>query len=393
MLRWIVHIDMDAFYASVEQRDNPQYQGKPVIVGGLGNRGVVSTASYEARPFGVHSAIPMITARRLCPQGIFLKGDHEKYATVSNQIMDILSTFSPLVEPVSVDEAFLDVSGMEWLFSDPVEIAGKIKQRIREELQLSASAGVEPNKFLAKMASDMKKPNGLVVVKHGTEADFLHDLPVGKLWGVGETTASALGARGILTIGQLAQLPIEVLSDFFGRNAQTIRDLSRGKDERPVLPDRESKSIGAEETFEQDLCCIDEMHTILMQLAERVGYRLRSNQVTGRTITLKLRYGSFRTLSRQHRLAEPSQADALIYRSAVELLSGLQELDTGVRLLGITISHLEPVRPVSCNLFDEQEEKERRISGAMDRMRLKFGSKALVHGRLALKKERNETKK
>jgi DNA polymerase IV len=360
-------------------------------VGGLGNRGVVSTASYEARKFGVHSAMPMVTARRLCPQGIFLTPDHDKYSEVSQQIMEILSNFSPLVEPLSLDEAFIDVSGMDWLFSGPVEIAGMIKQRIREELHLSASAGVAPNKFLAKMASDLQKPDGLVVVEYGKEAEFLRELPVGKLWGVGETTANALQERGVLTIGQLARLPKDSLSGFFGRNAQTIHELSMGKDDRPVVPDREAKSVGAEETFEADLRELDEIYTALMQLAERVGYRLRMHHIAGRTVALKLRYGSFRTLTRQHRLAEPTQTDAVIYRSAVELLSELQDINTGVRLLGITVSQLEPVRPVSLSLFDEQEEKGRRISGAMDRMRLKFGANALIHGRLTPKKERNDS--
>ena len=391
MQRWIIHVDMDAFYASVEQRDKTEYQGKPLIVGGLGNRGVVSTASYEARKFGVHSAMPMVTARRLCPQGVFLTPDHEKYAGVSEQIMEILSNFSPLVEPLSLDEAFLDVSGMDLLFSGPVEIAGMIKQKIREELNLSASAGVAPNKFLAKMASDLHKPDGLVVVEYGREAEFLHDLPVGKLWGVGETTAKALKERGVLTIGQLSQLPNECLSTFFGRSAQTIHELSLGKDDRPVVPERDAKSIGAEETFEQDLKEMDEICTALMLLAERVGYRLRLHHIAGRTVTVKLRYGSFRTVTRQHGLTEPTQTDTVIYRSAVELISRLQDINTGVRLLGITVSQLEPVRPVALSLFGCPEEKERKISGAMDRMRLKFGANALVHGRLTLRKERNDS--
>ena len=391
MQRWIIHVDMDAFYASVEQRDKPEIRGKPVIVGGLGNRGVVSTASYEARKFGVHSAMPMVTARRLCPQGIYLPPDHDKYAAVSEQIMDILGDFSPLVEPLSIDEAFIDVSGMEWLFSGPAAIAGEIRKRIREELLLSVSAGVAPNKFLAKMASDLRKPDGLVVVEPGREAEFLRNLPVEKLWGVGEVTAKALKARGISTIGQLSQLTDEILAGFFGRQFSTIRELAQGRDDRPVVTERESKSIGAEETFERDLCRMDDMQTTLMQLAERVGCRLRLGRIAGRTVTLKLRYGSFRTLTRRHTLPEPTQTDGMIYGTALELLSGLGDAETGVRLLGITVSQLEPVRPAVGTLFDAREEKGRRLSGAMDQMRLKYGSHVLVHGRLAPKKERNDS--
>ena len=390
MQRWIIHIDMDAFYASVEQRDKPECKNRPVIVGGLGNRGVVSTASYEARRFGVHSAMPMVTARRLCPQAVFLPGDHEKYARVSEQIMHILAEFSPAVEPVSVDEAFLDVSGMERLFSGPAEIAGKIKQRIREELLLTASAGVAPNKFLAKMASDLHKPDGLVVVAPGEEADFLRNLPVGKLWGVGEVSARELESRGIMTIGQLAGAPEALLKGVFGRQAQALRELSQGRDDRPIVAEREAKSIGAEETFECDLRSLDGMRAVLMQLSERIGFRLRQGGLAGRTVTLKLRYPSFRTLTRSHTLMEPIQTDEAIYRTAAELLAGQKDVETGLRLLGVTVSQLDADRPVVFNLFEEEEEKGRRLSAAMDRMRLKYGSGTLMHACRVQRKERNE---
>lgn len=393
MQRWIIHVDMDAFFASVEQRDRPEYRGKPVIVGGLGNRGVVSTASYEARRFGVHSAMPMVTARRLCPQAVYLPCDHERYARVSDEMMNILGDFSPLVEPLSVDEAFLDVSGMDWLFAGPVEIAGKIKQRIREALQLTASAGVAPNKFLAKMASDLQKPDGLVVVQPGSETEFLHGLPVRKLWGIGEVTARSLLARGITTIGQLAGAPAELLHSLFGQQAQAVRELALGRDDRPVVAAHEAKSIGAEETFEQDLCRLEDMLTVLMRLAERNGFRLREQGLAGRTVTLKLRYGSFRTLTRRRTLDEPTQTDELIYRTASDLLAAQTDLEAGLRLLGVTVSQLEAARPVVCSLFDGQEEKGRRVCAAMDQLRQKYGADALMHGRLAPKpeeKERNE---
>ncbi|NMC31561.1 MAG: DNA polymerase IV [Veillonellaceae bacterium] len=391
MLRWIIHVDMDAFFASVEQRDHPEYRGKPVIVGGLGNRGVVSTASYEARRFGVHSALPMATARRLCPQGIFLPGDHRKYSRVSGQIMAILDQYSPLVEQISVDEAFLDVTGMEWLYPSPVEIARAIKRQVKEELLLTVSAGVAPNKFLAKMASDLQKPDGLVVVEHGREQEFLRDLPVEKLWGIGDVTAKNLHDKGIRTIGQLARLEPPQLKRLFGENAATIHNLALGRDDRPVVSGHEAKSIGAEETFERDLFAADDLRSALLALAERVGYRLRREKTAGRTITLKLRYGTFQTLTRRRTLTEPTQIDEIIYRTAVELLEQ-QGAGSGVRLLGVTVSQLETERPVAPSLFDNQEEKGRQLSAAVDQLRRKFGAPMVVHGRLAPRKEGKETK-
>lgn len=391
MQRWVLHVDMDAFYAAVEQRDRPECRNRPVIVGGLGNRGVVSTASYEARRFGVHSAMPMVTARRLCPQAVFLPCDHEKYSAVSSRIMQLLGEFSPLVEPVSVDEAFLDISGMERLFAEVSELAATIKRRIRAEVALTASVGVAPNKFLAKMASDMKKPDGLVVVSPGAEAEFLRNVPVGKLWGIGEVTAKQLEAKGIVTIGQLALAAETVLAGLFGRQADMVRALALGRDERLVVPVHEAKSVGAEETFEHDLRQREELQACLMQLAERVGFRLRGNRLAGRTVTLKLRYGSFQTLTRRRTLAEPVQTDEGIYRVAVELLSGQTNLDTGVRLLGVTVSQLEPEQGIMRSLFGEQEEKLRRLSGAADRIRQKYGAGTIVHACLAQRKERNDT--
>ena len=383
MIRWILHVDMDAFYASVEQRDHPEYRGKPVIVGGIGRRGVVSTASYEARKFGVHSALPMETARRRCPQGIFVSGDHEKYAAVSGQIMAILHDFSPLVEPLSLDEAFLDLSGMELLFDSPVNIAREIKRRVFDELQLTISAGLAPNKFLAKMASDLQKPNGLVIVEHGGEQEFLHGLPIEKLWGVGEVTAKSLRASGILTIGQLAQLTESALKPFFGQTATMVYHLVRGMDERPVIPLHETKSIGAEETFPFNLTEADDMRTMLTALADRVGARLRQEKLAAWTITLKLRYGNFQTVTRQRKLASPTQADEIIYRTAWELLAQQPNLSAGIRLLGISVSHFEPAERSAFSLFDDREEKGRQLSAVMDKMRQKFGPAALVPGRLA----------
>ena len=385
MARWILHVDMDAFYASVEQRDHPEYRGKPLIVGGVGRRGVVATASYEARKFGVHSAMPMETARRKCQQGIFIAGDHDKYAVVSAQIMAILADYSPLVEPLSRDEAFLDLSGMELIFASPLDIAREIKRRVREDLQLTISAGLAPNKFLAKMASDLQKPDGLVVVAHGSEQDFLAELPIEKLWGVGEVTAKSLRAKGFTKISQLALLAEADLKPFFGQSAAAVYNLVRGIDDRPVVPGRESKSIGAEETFPIDLTDIDEMRTILTVMANRVGARLRQENFAAWTITLKLRYGNFQTLTRQRKLTRPTQADETIYRTALDLLMQHATLRNGVRLLGITVSHFESAERMEASLFDDREEKGRQISTVMDRLREKFGSAALLPGRMAEK--------
>ncbi len=387
MQRWILHVVMDAFYASVEQRDHLEYRGKPVIVGGVGRRGVVATASYEARKFGVHSALPMETARRRCPRGIFIAGDHEKYARVSQQIMAILNEYSPLVEPLSLDEAFLDITGMGLLYPSPVAIAREIKHRIRTELDLTISAGVAPNKFLAKMASELQKPDGLVVVEPGSEMAFLKELPIEKLWGVGEVTAKSLRVQGILTIGQLTQMDEMALKAFFGKNASMVYGLVHGQDERPVVPDREAKSIGAEETFPQDLSDLDEMRTILIELADRVGVRLRQEKITAWTVTLKLRYGNFQTLARQRKLESPTQADDVIYRTAIELLDQHRDPQQGIRLLGVSTSHFEPEERVEISLFENKDEKGRQLSAAMDRMRSKFGSDVLVHGRLATAKK------
>jgi DNA polymerase-4 len=388
-VRWIIHVDMDAFYASVEQRDHPEYRGKPVIVGGLSRRGVVSTASYEARKYGIHSAMPMAEARQRCPQAIFLQPDHRKYAQVSSEIRSILERYSPLIEPLSLDEAFLDVTGMELLFASPTDIAREIKQRIREEVGLTASAGVAPNKFLAKLASDLKKPDGLVVVEHGQEALFVKDLPVKRLWGVGKVTAGMLQNRGIERIGQIATMDLAALVAIFGQHAETARALALGQDERKVEPWENAKSIGSEETFEKDLTDKEEMRTILLELAEQVGGRLRREGQAARTITLKIRFASFLTLTRRRTLNEPTQLDETIYRNAAEMLEK-EKLNEGIRLLGVTLSGLDEARQPEIRLFDDGEAKGRALAAAADTIRAKFGHRMVVHGRLANKAKKGE---
>jgi DNA polymerase-4 len=385
MQRWIIHVDMDAFFAAVEQRDDPSLRGRPVIVGGVGRRGVVSTASYEARRFGVHSAMPMSEARRLCPQGVFIPGNHGKYERVAAAIRAILAAFSPLVEPLSLDEAFLDVTGMEWLYDDPKDIAAAIKQRISDELSLTASAGVAPNKFLAKLASDWGKPDGLVVVRPGEVAAFLRAMPISRLWGAGEKTTAQLKGIGINTIGQLAGADDALLHRHFGQAADDMRRLARGEDDRPVVPEHEPKSLGNEITFAEDLRTRDEIGTCLLALSQKVSRRLRQSGYAGRTVTVKIRFGSFRTITRSRTLGEPTLLGDTIYETARAIMAGV-ELTEGVRLLGVTLSNLQ-VYGGQTSLFAVDEDKKLKISVAVDRLKDKFGEGAVTRGRLLIPKK------
>lgn len=380
MQRWIIHVDMDAFFAAVEQRDDPALRGRPVIVGGIGRRGVVSTASYEARRFGVHSAMPMAEARRRCPHAVFMPGNHRKYARVAGEIRAILAAFSPLVEPLSLDEAFLDVSGMEWLYKDPKDIATAIKTRIRDELALTASAGVAPNKFLAKLASDWGKPDGLVVVRPEEVAAFLRAMPISRLWGAGEKTAALLKGIGINTIGQLADADETILRKHFGQSAGDMRRLARGEDDRPVVPEHEPKSVGNEVTFAEDLRSRDDIGTCLLALSQKVGRRLRQAGYAGRTVTVKIRFGSFRTITRSRTLGEPTLLGDTIYETARAIMAGV-ELTEGVRLLGVTLSNLQ-VYGSQTSLFAADDDKKLKASVAVDRLKDKFGEGAVTRGRL-----------
>jgi DNA polymerase-4 len=287
----ILHCDMDAFYASVEERDRPELVGKPVIVGGTPEkRGVVSAANYVARRYGVHSAMPAVTAHRLCPQGIYLPPRIDYYAEVSAQIRAIFERFTPLVEPLSLDEAFLDVTGSEHLFGPAVEIGRKIKQAIRQEIRLVVSAGVAPNKFLAKIASDLKKPDALVVVEPDKVQEFLDPLPVERLWGVGKQSSKVFQRLGIHTVGQLRQWPLDVLQARFGTSGEHLWKLAHGRDDRPVVREREAKSISHETTFEHDIADLEVLRAWLVDLTEQVGCRLRRHGLRGRTVQLKVRF-------------------------------------------------------------------------------------------------------
>jgi len=381
MKRYVIHVDMDAFFAAVEQRDNPILRGQPVIVGGLSGRGVVATASYEARNFGVRSAMPMAEARRRCPQGVFLTCNHAKYSEVSRRIMDILAEFSPVIEPLSLDEAFLDMTGTEWLYPDIAAVASQIKDRIKSELGLVASVGVAPNKFLAKLASDLKKPDGLLIIKEGEAANLLRDLPVSRLWGVGATTAASLHKIGITTIGEVAKADCAVLERHCGSLAYEIQRLAHGYDERPVIAEHQPKSIGKETTFETDLTGRQQIEAELLLLAERVGWRLRRYGYWARTITLKIRFASFRTITRSKTLHEPTNFDEDIYKTVQQIWQNTP-MTEGVRLVGISTANLQ----VGCSqisLFSNDEnEKRQALYNTVDKLKERFGEAIVTKGRL-----------
>jgi DNA polymerase-4 len=374
--RTIIHVDMDAFYASVEQRDRPSLRGRPVIVGAdPRGRGVVSAASYEARRFGVHSAMPIGRAARLCPAGVFVPVDMAKYARVSRQIMALLAEFTPLLEPVSIDEAFLDVTASRALLGDGPSIARQVKSRIRDATDLTASVGVAPNKFIAKVASDLEKPDGLVVVPPGDERAFLAPLPIERLWGVGKVTAAELAAMGVRTIGQLAGLPEPHLRARFGDAGLALRALARGLDDRPVEAFAPPKSMGAEETFERDHRDLDRLRATLRAQAERVARELRAEGYAGRCVTLKLRFADFRTITRRHTL-DPTQDGLAIYREASALLERIP-LSDPVRLIGLSVSELGPAARGQLSLLAPDQPRRERLARALDGLAARFGDAAV----------------
>jgi DNA polymerase IV len=376
----ILHCDMDAFYASVEERDRPELVGHPVIVGGSPEkRGVVAAANYVARKYGVHSAMPSATAHRLCPHGIYLHPRISYYAEVSRHIREIFERFTPLVEPLSLDEAFLDVTGSEHLFGSTAEVGRKIKQAVREETRLVVSVGVAPNKFLAKIASDLQKPNGFVVVEPDHVQEFLDPLPVERLWGVGKQGSKVFKRLGIRTIGQLRQWPIETLIGNFGSNGERLWQLAHGIDDRQVVPEREAKSISHETTFEQDIDDMDVLRAWLVDLTEQVGWRLRRHGLRGRTVHLKVRFADFSTITRSQTLPETTDITHELWQAADEVLC--QRLPAGhlsVRLLGMGVGGLDDTRIVQGLLFDqEQRKKQAGLDAVADQIRERFGSSAL----------------
>lgn len=340
-LRKIIHIDMDAFYASIEQRDHPEYQGKPVIVGGSpeGRGGVVATASYEARKFGVRSAMPSKRALQLCPDGIFIRPRFDAYKEASRKIREIFARYTDLIEPLSLDEAFLDVTEDKQQIGSAIEIAKLIKQAIRDELQLTASAGVSVNKFVAKIASDINKPDGLTFIgPSGIEA-FMEKLPVEKFFGVGKVTADKMKKMGLYTGADLKKLSEDELVRYFGKTGRFYYRIVRGIDERAVEPHRETKSLSAEDTFPYDLTQIEEMNAELDKIALTVSERLQRYGLKGRTITLKIKYSDFRQITRNQSLPAPVNDLHTIQTIAKQLLAATDPARSKIRLLGIGLSN------------------------------------------------------
>ena len=341
MKRWILHADLDAFYASVEQLDRPELRGKPVVVGGSPeSRGVVTTASYEARPFGVHSAMPMSRALRLCPQAIRVSPRFDRYGEVSRQVMDIFRSVTPLVEPLSMDEAFLDVTEEADARGGPEVLARQIKERVKSETGLTVSVGIGTNKTVAKIASDMEKPDGLVYVRRGQEARFLAPLPVRAIWGIGPRAEETLRAAGIQTVAQLAQAERGLVERLFGSRGEMLQTMARGKDDRPLQVHHELKSVGAENTFPHDLPDGPELREELRRLARGVAGRLQKKGARAKTVVVKLRYSNFKTITRQRSLAEPTDDDTEMLTQVNTLLDGVLEEGDRLRLLGIHATNL-----------------------------------------------------
>ena len=392
MTRTILHVDMDAFYAAVEQRDNPAFQGRPLIVGsdpkGGKGRGVVSTCSYEARSFGVHSAQPISQAWRLCPQGVYVLPDMNKYARVSAMLMEILSDYTDMLEPISIDEAFLDVTGSRMLAGTGKEIAEKIKNRILRELRLTASVGVAANKFMAKIASDLKKPNGLVIVKPGEEKGFLAPLHIRRLWGVGPKTEQALKKIGIQTIGQIATVSSRDLERILGDSGAQLWRLSQGIDDRPVETVWERKSIGHEITFEKDTEDYDQIRAALLELTEKTARRMRLEKVRARTVAVKFREDDFSTFTRRTTLLEAVDTAEKIFPVALDLMKELYKKGVRVRLIGVSASNLQTNSggSVQLDLFRQTSQKERKLAKVVDDIARRFGGRAITRATLIPKK-------
>ena len=388
MARRIMHIDLDAFFVSVEQAERPELRGKPVVVGGRPDqRGVVAAASYEARAFGLHSGMPLITASRLCPQAIFIEGNFPKYRRASEKFMKILADFSPFMEPMGLDEAYLDVTGFESLHGSIRQMALAIKKRVKDEIGLTASVGIASGKIVAKVASDLSKPDGLIEVPEGGEGAFLAPLPIGKLPGIGKKTERLLRGLGIATIGELARMPLSTLKSHFGASGEVLQRFASGVDERKVEPPGEAKSISRETTFAQDTRNRPQLEATLRYLSERVGGELREPNKQACCVTLKLRYADFTTITRSRTLSQPFDADQTIFETGLGLLKkALSQDKRAVRLIGIGVSHL--TKPGSqLSMWDSSALKLGQLNRAIDRIRQKYGFTAIQTGRTLLLKD------
>ena len=368
----MLHVDLDAFYASVESLKDPSLKGKPVIVGGVGGRGVVSSASYEARVFGVRSAMPTVRARRLCPDGVFVPPDFTAYQAHSNRFREVLLSFTPLVEPISLDEAFLDVAGAERLFGPPETIAARIRADVEREVGVTCSVGVAPTKFVAKLASDGCKPDGMFVVPAEGVLDYLEPLPVGRLWGVGEKTGDTLGRMGIRTIGDLSRTPQAILARLLGEQSAThLWQLSHGIDDRDVVPYEPPKSVGHEETFEHDLDDDEEILRELLALTGRVASRLRADGYRARTVILKARLATFTTLTRSKTMADPTDVGADLYQTVAALYRALPGERRRIRLLGVQATGLLSAGAEQLALLHGERWSD--VERTIDRIEERFG--------------------
>ena len=419
-----MHVDMDAFFASIEQLDHPEYKGHPVIVGGLSSRGVVATCSYEARKFGVHSAMPISRAKKLCPDGIYVYPRMDRYKEVSEQIFSIMKEFTPHIEPLSIDEAFLEVSGMSTMYRGPKALGRAIKDRVFEETGLIISAGLAPNKFLAKLASDLDKPDGLVVIPYGREKEILAPLPIKRIWGVGPRTEKILKTGGFHLMRHIQALSDESsLIPLVGNQARRIWELANGIDDRPVETDRKIQSIGAEETYEEDLTDGGAIELEFRYFANRLSKRLRKRNLLGHTVSIKVRYDDFTTVSRQKRLDTPSDHEHVFFETALILWNKLMQDKTSkqpkgtkkdvemlgattkvksrnskyssskeitfmeppgpIRLLGLTVSGLDEEVPMQDSLFESpQDETEDKLASVLDSLESKFGETVIMSGAL-----------
>ena len=385
-VRQILHIDMDAFYASVEQNDDPTLRGKPVIVGGPSRRGVVTAASYEARPFGVHSAMPMAEALRKCPQAIVLPVRMARYAEVSGIVFEIFGRFTPLVEGLSLDEAFLDVTHSQSLFGDGAQIARQIKDAVLRETGLVASAGVATSKFVAKVASDLKKPDALVVVPPGEEAAFLAPLPIERMWGVGKKTAPRMHEAGLRTIGDLARAEPKRLLGLLGIWGREVHLLARGEDDRDVVPDVAPKSIGSEETHEHDLTTLRAVEASLLDRASHVAQRMVREGYWGRVVTVKLKYADFTLLTRRVSLAEAVSDTQSIYDAARSTLGRFPLEGERVRLVGVSMSDLADVAPPKTLFADPAASKRRKLEELVNDVSARYGDVGITRATLLRQK-------
>jgi len=389
----IIHLDLDAFFASVEQRDNPAYRGKPLIVGGISsgkensNRGVVCAASYEARKYGVHAGMPIWEARQKCHKGIFIPSQMNKYLKVSKKFFQICSAYTPLIEPLSIDELFLDVSGCESLFGSSETVGRKIKERVYQELDLRVSVGIAENKFLAKIATNLGKPDGFYILPLKDIQKILYPLPVSSLWGIGKKTGELLKKSGIYLVEQLARMPDSILENLLGKNGGKIKLLAQGIDESPVTPPSTAKSIGKETTFGTNITEKAVLIKELLKISQLVGYTARKKSYKGRTITLKIRFHDFITFNRSKTLENPTHLDDIIFKTVVELLDKVRHKKGGVRLLGIKLSNLTSgnERKQLKFLRDEEDKKDdklEQLTQSLDEIREKFGSKAVTRASL-----------